>query len=164
MRTTRPSWILLPLGALLADWASKAWVLERLKNDTILEVIPGVFNLRLNFNKGAIFGSLHDAPDWVRTLTFTLAGLGALGYFGYEFLRPQTQRLQRIALGLILGGALGNGLDRLRHGHVVDFLDVVIRGWHYWTFNLADSFIVCGAILYGISLFLAGKTQEPAVP
>ena len=158
----RPTWLLLPLGALFADWASKAWVLERLKNESTLEVIPDVFNIVLNFNKGAIFGSLHNAPAWLRTLIFSLAGLGALGYFGYEFLRAETPRLHRIALGLILGGALGNGLDRLRHGYVVDFLDVIIRGWHYWTFNIADSFIVCGAILYGLGLLRPEKENDLA--
>lgn len=158
--TRRLCWLLLPLAALWADWASKAWVLARLKTEGTLEIIPGVFNLILNFNKGAIFGSLHNAPAWLRTVIFVVAGVGALGYFGYEFLRDQTPRLQRIALGLILGGALGNGLDRLRHGQVVDFLDVIIRGWHYWTFNFADSFIVCGAILYGMSLICFGKENN----
>ena len=59
---------------------------------------------------------------------------------------------------------MGNGLDRLRHGSVVDFLDFVFWGWHYWTFNLADSFIVCGAILLGLSLLLALRHQASARP
>ena len=57
-----------------------------------------------------------------------------------------------MALGLIIGGALGNGYDRVIRGAVVDFLDFVFGSWHYWAFNLADSFIVCGAILLGWSM------------
>ena len=92
-------------------------------------------------------------------MIFAVAGLAALGYFGWEFLKPGVSVPNRIALGMILGGALGNGLDRIRHGMVVDFLDFVFWGWHYWTFNLADSFIVCGAILMGLGL-LAGRSGE----
>lgn len=68
--------------------------------------------------------------------------------------------MQRWALGLILGGAPGNGLDRIMHGAVVDFLDFIFFGWHYWTFNIADSCIVCGAILMGLSLLCAKKADE----
>ena len=150
-------WLPLPLLVLLADWASKAWILRRVREHEILTVIPGFFNLTLGFNSGAIFGSLQGAPAPWRSALFTLAGVVALGYFGWEFLKAGTPRLQRTALGLILGGILGNGFDRLAHGAVVDFLDFVFWGWHYWTFNLADSAIVCGAILLGLTLLLDGR-------
>jgi len=157
----RLRWSLLPLLAFLADWASKVWILQLLPREGASRpVIPGFFNLTLGFNKGAIFGSLHDAPGWLRTGLFTVAGLAALFYFGREFFAAATPRLERIALGLILGGAAGNGLDRLLRGHVVDFLDFVFGGWHYWTFNIADSCIVVGGILFGLSLLLGRK--QPA--
>ncbi len=149
----RLPWLILPITAFAIDWASKMAILARMQPGETHPVIPYFFNLHLTFNRGAIFGFMSGAPDWVRNLIFTLAGLGALAYFGYEFLKSETHTLQRVALGLILGGALGNGFDRLMHGHVVDFLDFVFWGWHYWTFNIADSFIVCGAILLGICLF-----------
>lgn len=148
----RLPWLLLPLAGLVLDWASKAWVLATLKPHEQITVIPGFFNLTLGFNSGAIFGVLANAPEKVRFVVFLVAGLAALGYFGFEFLKESTPTLQRVALGLILGGALGNGLDRIRHGAVVDFLDFVFFGWHYWTFNIADSCIVCGAVLMGIAL------------
>lgn len=148
----RPLWLLLPFSVLGLDALSKLWILSRLREGESLTIIPGFFNFSLGFNTGAIFGSLQDLPDWARTLIFTIAGLAALFYFGGLFLKEGTPAMERISLGLILGGALGNGLDRLAHGHVVDFLDFVFGGWHYWTFNLADSAIVCGAILYGIHL------------
>jgi signal peptidase II len=147
-------WLLLPLLALLLDWGSKQWILALLKDKGSLPVIPGFFHLTLGFNSGAIFGVLATAPMLVRHIVFGVAGLGALGYFGYEFLKEATPNLQRFALGLILGGALGNGLDRIVHGAVVDFLDFIFFGWHYWTFNIADSCIVCGAILMGLSLVI----------
>lgn len=155
-------WLLLPLAAFLADVASKAWILSILPREGATKpVIPGFFNLSLGYNKGAIFGTLHGAPDWLRIGLFTLAGVAALWYFGREFLADATPKLERVALGLILGGAAGNGLDRLLRGHVVDFLDFVFKGWHYWTFNIADSCIVVGGILFGVSLLFAKKVPAP---
>lgn len=152
---------MLPTAVLGVDVLSKVWILSRLREGETLTVIPGFFNLSLGFNTGAIFGSLQNLPAWARMVIFTAAGLAALLYFGGLFLRDSTPSAERVALGLILGGALGNGLDRLMHGHVVDFLDFVFGGWHYWTFNLADSAIVCGAILYGIH-FLRSPALDKA--
>ncbi len=161
MKPGRLTWLLLPLAALGLDWASKAWILANLAPHETRVIIPGFFNLTLGYNPGAIFGTLAGASPLVRNVVFTLAGIAALGYFGWEFLKDGSPRCQRVALGLILGGALGNGLDRIRHGSVVDFLDFVFGGWHYWTFNLADSCIVCGAILLGIGLsFMRPKRSE----
>lgn len=164
MKRVSLAWILLPASALGVDWASKVWVLDRLQMEgSTLPVIPGFFNLTLGFNTGAIFGSLQSLPAAARAVLFGVAALLALLYFGKAFLDQETPRPERIALGLILGGAMGNALDRLQHGHVVDFLDFVIRGWHYWTFNLADAFIVSGAILYGLRLLMGPRTaHEPA--
>jgi signal peptidase II len=159
MSSRRLVWLLLPLAALLVDLASKAWILATIPLHETRVILPGFFNLTLNYNPGAIFGSLAGASPLVRSVVFALAGLAALLYFGWEFLRAGTPAVQRVALGLILGGAMGNGLDRLHHGAVVDFLDFVFWGWHYWTFNLADSCIVCGAILLGLSFLLALRHQ-----
>ncbi|HJV21993.1 MAG TPA: signal peptidase II [Holophagaceae bacterium] len=160
----RIAWLTLPTAALLADWASKAAILKRLHYEgDSLAVIPGIFHFTLGYNSGAIFGSFQGLSPLVRTLLFGVAGVVALIFFGKAFLAEATPRLERIALGLILGGAMGNGLDRLRHGHVVDFIDVIIRGWHYWTFNVADSFIVCGGILFAWSLLKTpGAAPEEA--
>ncbi len=161
-RVKRPAWLFLPIAVLGVDFLSKIWVLSRLREGESLTVIPHFFNLSLGFNTGAIFGSLQGLPDWMRTVIFTVAGIAALIYFGGLFIKEGTPVLERAALGLILGGALGNGLDRLVHGHVVDFLDFVFAGWHYWTFNLADSAIVCGAILFGVSLLRHPTPSEEA--
>ena len=163
MKATRLIWLLVPLGVLVLDWASKAWIMATIPPYAVHPVIPGFFNLTMSYNPGAIFGTMGGAPPMVRTVVFIVAGIAALGYFGWEFLKDGTSSIQRAALGCILGGALGNGLDRIRHGMVVDFLDFVFWGWHYWYFNFADSFIVCGAILLGLSLLFqarAGRSGE----
>ena len=152
-------WLLLPLSALVADLGSKAWVLRTIGEGESLPVIKGFFYLTLGFNRGAIFGSLTWLPASARYVLFALAGLAALVYFGRLFLAKETPAWERLALGLILGGAMGNGIDRIIRGAVVDFLDFVFGTWHYWTFNLADSFILVGAILYGLRMLLAPKTE-----
>ena len=160
MKGPRLAWLLVPLAVLVLDWASKAWIIATIPPYATRPVIPGFFNLTMSYNPGAIFGTMGGAPPMVRTVVFAVAGVAALIYFGWEFLKDGTSTVQRIALGCILGGALGNGLDRIRHGMVVDFLDFVFWGWHYWYFNLADSFIVCGAILLGLSLLLQARARQ----
>ena len=151
----RLPWLLLPAGVLALDLGTKSWILGFLHEGESYRVIDGFFNLSLGFNHAAIFGSLGWIPTGIRMVLFNVAGLVAIVYFGRIFLARDTRLLERVALGLILGGALGNGLDRLLRGYVVDFLDFVFGGWHYWTFNLADSFILVGAVLFGISLLRA---------
>jgi len=153
-------WLLLPLGALAADLGSKAWVLRILGEGESMPVIKGFFALTLGYNRGAIFGSLTWLPATARYILFAIAGLTALIYFGRLFLTEATPTWERVALGLILGGALGNGVDRIYRGAVVDFLDFNFGTWHYWTFNLADSFILVGAMLFGLRMLLASKAEQ----
>jgi signal peptidase II len=151
--------LLLPVSVLIADLGSKAWILRILTENESMPVIKGFFYLTLGFNRGAIFGSLTWLPATARFVLFGLAGLAALLYFGRLFLAKETSTWERVALGLILGGALGNGIDRLMRGAVVDFLDFVFGTWHYWTFNLADSCILVGAILYALRMLMVAKTE-----
>ena len=153
-------WLLLPATALAADLGSKAWILGLLREGESLPVIKGFFYLTLGFNRGAIFGSLTWLPDTARFILFGLAGLAAVFYFGRLFLAKGTPTWDRVSLGLILGGALGNGIDRILRGAVVDFLDFLFGTWHYWTFNLADSFILVGAVLYGLRMLMAPKAEH----
>lgn len=155
-------WLLLPASALVADLGSKTWILRTLGEGESLPVIRGFFYLTLGFNRGAIFGSLTWLPGTARAILFAGAGIAALLYFGRLFLARETATWERLALGLILGGALGNGLDRIYRGAVVDFLDFVFGTWHYWTFNLADSFILVGAILYGLRMVMTSKAESKA--
>ncbi len=152
-------WLLLPAAALAADLGSKAWILRTLAEGESLTVIKGFFYLSLGFNRGAIFGSLTWLPGPARAALFAVAGTVAVLYFGKLFLARDTPSWDRVALGLILGGALGNGVDRLTRGSVVDFLDFVFGTWHYWTFNIADSCILVGAVLFSLRALMAAKTE-----
>jgi signal peptidase II len=153
-------WLLLPAGILAMDLGSKAWILNLLAEGESKPVINGFFYLTLGFNRGAIFGSLTWLPAMARSILFAMAGLVALFLIGRMFLEKDTAMWDRVALGLILGGILGNSLDRCLRGAVVDFLDFVFGTWHYWTFNLADSFILVGVVLYGLRMLLASRAEH----
>jgi signal peptidase II len=155
-------WLLLPASVLALDLGSKAWILRLLAEGESRPVIKGFFYLTVGFNRGAIFGSLTWLPPLVRVLLFAVAGLVALILIGRMFLEDGAATWDRVALGFILGGILGNSLDRYLRGAVVDFLDFVFGSWHYWTFNLADSFILVGAVLFGLRM-LKGPKVEPGV-
>ncbi len=152
-------WLLLPAAALAADLGSKAWILRTLAEGESLTVIKGFFYLTLGFNRGAIFGSLTWLPGPARAILFAVAGTVAVLYFGKLFLARETPSWDRVSLGLILGGALGNGIDRFTRGSVVDFLDFVFGTWHYWTFNIADSCILVGAVLFSVRALIASKAE-----
>jgi len=157
-------WLLLPAAALAADLGSKAWILRTLAEGESLTVIKGFFYLTLGFNRGAIFGSLTWLPGPARAILFAVAGAVAVLYFGKLFLARDTPSWDRVGLGLILGGALGNGIDRFTRGSVVDFLDFYFRiwDWHYWTFNIADSCILVGAVLFSVRALMVSKAEaEP---
>ena len=143
--------------ALIED--ERLLILRTLAEGESLTVIKGFFYLTLGFNRGAIFGSLTWLPGPARAILFAVAGTVAVLYFGKLFLARDTPSWDRVALGLILGGALGNGMDRFTRGSVVDFLDFVFGTWHYWTFNLADSCILVGAVLFSLRALIASKAE-----
>ncbi len=146
--------LLLLLALVLADQASKLWVAGALALGEAREVIPGFFRLWHVRNSGAVWGFLsgHDG-NWVPKAITALA-VAALLVVLYFFLRAgRGERLELLAYALILGGALGNILDRLRLGYVVDFLDLFVKSWHWPTFNVADSGIAAGVLLLALTLF-----------
>lgn len=108
--------------------------------------ITGFFNLVLVYNPGAAFSFLAAAGGWQRWV-FTGLGVLATLVICYLIKRHSAQKLFCAALSLIMGGALGNVIDRLAYGHVIDFLDFHVRNWHWPAFNLADSSIFVGAAL-----------------
>ena len=151
----------LALAALLVmlDQASKLAVLRLLEPYQTIPVVPG-FNLTLAFNRGASFSFLADAGGWQRWL-FSGISLAASVIIVILLRRtPPADRLNGLGLSLVLSGAVGNLIDRLWLGHVVDFLDVYYRGWHFPAFNIADSAISIGAAL----LVLGMWRQERAAP
>jgi signal peptidase II len=123
--------------------------------------IPGVLSLTYVRNRGAAFGVLSDASFPHQTLLFSLVSLAALaGIVVYALWLPASERLSQAALGLVMGGAVGNLLDRARHGYVVDFVDVFWRTHHWPAFNVADSAITTGVALVVLDMLLS-SAREP---
>jgi signal peptidase II len=110
-------------------------------------VVTSFFNLVLAYNRGAAFSFLSNEGGWQRWF-FTAIGIGAVIFIGYLLRKHAGQRLFCWALSLIMGGAIGNVIDRIAYGHVIDFLDFHMAGIHFPAFNIADSAITVGAILF----------------
>lgn len=140
----------------LLDQLSKILAVEHLVHQQALPVIPGL-NLTLMRNAGAAFSFLAGAGGWQRWFFSGLAVTVSVYLVHLLRTAPTGARAYRFGLALILGGALGNLVDRLRLGHVVDFIEVYYRAWSWPAFNLADSAITAGALL-----FLWGTTRLQA--
>jgi signal peptidase II len=145
MREAR-RWFVLAAAIVAADQLAKWLVLEHFAARPRLEEITPFFNLVLVFNKGAAFSLLSRAEGW-QTPLLTAFALGAAAVVSFLILKNPGKRILCLALAGILGGALGNVIDRLRFGSVVDFLDFHASGWHWPAFNVADSAITVGAAL-----------------
>lgn len=182
----RPNYVLLGgIAALVlfADWYTKRWAVEKLSElPTQSEVvIEGVLSYTLAYNKGGAFSMGAGVDDTWRAPFFLIVGLVAVGFIIslYRKLHPEQWAL-RYGLPLVLGGALGNLLDRVTKGKVVDFIDYraswvelmnsliakVQSSWHvtdHWpTFNIADVCICVGIGLIALDMFQSGKGNEPA--
>lgn len=127
-------------------------------------VIPGFFNLTHVRNRGAIFGFFSHSDSRILYVFLTLVSVAALGMVIYYFFKtPRSEKLMKISLSLILAGALGNLIDRLFRGHVIDFLDFYVKNWHWPSFNVADSCITAGAfLLIFILIFKRGPECTPS--
>lgn len=139
-------WIGIASIVILLDQLSKITVTKLFTYGESLPV-TSFFNLVLAYNKGAAFSFLAAESGWQRYF-FTTVGIIAALVIVYMLRRHAGQRLFCWALALILGGAIGNVIDRVLYGHVIDFLDVHFGGWHWPAFNLADSAIFVGAGLF----------------
>lgn len=141
-------WLPLALGVIVLDQATKAWMVQHFRIYESLHLLP-VLDITLMFNTGAAFSFLSDASGWQKWVFVGLAlGVGAAILGWLRRLQARSQGLLCCSLTLILGGALGNVIDRLRIGHVVDFIAVHWGREHYFpAFNVADSAITIGAIL-----------------
>jgi signal peptidase II len=151
MRKSLP-WFGLAAAIVIADQLVKWVVLARFAPGERLE-ITGFFNLVLVFNKGAAFSFLAQETGWQTPLLVAFAFIAAVIVSAMIFRNPG-QNLLCGALASILGGALGNVIDRLRFGHVVDFLNFHAFGWHFPAFNVADSAITIGAALLILEGFI----------
>ena len=121
-----------------------------------IEVLP-FLNFAPVWNPGISFGMLADGGDVMRYLVTALA-LAVAAWLIWKV--PQFQRLERLGAGLIAGGAIGNAIDRLRFGKVVDFIDVYVQTWHWPAFNIADAAITIGAGLWICSILVERETDS----
>jgi len=155
-------WFALALGVVLADQVTKALVLARFSLGERLE-LTGFFNMVLVYNKGAAFSFLSDAGGWQMPalVVFAVVAIAVVGTF---IVRSPGRQMLCTGLGLILGGALGNLIDRVRFGQVVDFLDFHAAGWHWPAFNVADSAITIGAALLILEGFVNREGRARASP
>ena len=145
-------WLALAAGVIVLDQVTKAWIMAAFAPGEVLPV-TGFFDLVLVFNTGAAFSFLAGAGGWQRWF-FVLLAVGISGWIALMLRRHPGERLQSLALALVMGGALGNVVDRLRFGAVADFLSFHAAGWYWPAFNVADSAISVGvALLVWLQLF-----------
>ncbi len=144
-------WLVLSALVIVLDQWTKAWVLSSLPEYTAIPVIDGFWNWFRTYNTGAAFSFLSDAGGW-QIWFLSLLAIAISGLLGYWLWRaPRRDWRQAVPYALVIGGALGNVIDRILHGHVIDFIQWYWRGYYWPAFNIADSAIVAGAI--GIALF-----------
>jgi len=151
-------YLLLALAVVVADQWSKAAVLAALAPGDVRAYAP-FFDLVLAFNRGAAFSLLADQPGW-QHLFFVGLALLASAVIVWLLARHRDEALFCAGLGLILGGAVGNLIDRLQIGAVVDFLSFHAGGWYWPAFNVADSAITVGAVLVIVDSLRAARVSK----
>lgn len=160
--TGRPIWpIFLGLAAtvIVADQLTKAWLVSQLAPGESMPIVSDYLRLVHSQNNGALFGLFRESA-----VLFGLASIVVIGLIVVYHARSGRSRYMSIALGLLLGGAIGNLIDRLRLGYVVDFVDAGIGSLRWYTFNVADasiSFAILFLIAAALRPSLAGERAEP---
>jgi signal peptidase II len=155
--------LLIIVAVIGSDQLTKIWVMKAFQLYESREIIPGLFNLTYLTNKGAAFGFLAGVEGVWRHWFFLGVAAVALVVLIYAFVRlRRAHGLYGPALALIAGGAVGNLIDRIRLGSVVDFLDFYIASHHWPAFNLADSAITVGVGLFILANILEEKAKRRA--
>ena len=152
----RAAYLFAAAAVYMCDQASKAWAVQRLKTGEVVRVIDGLVHFSYAENPGIAFGQLQEGGEFGRWM---LAGLAVVGLLLYFFRTARTDDRLLGALALLLAGVAGNLTDRVRLGHVVDFIDVVIGSYQWPTFNVADAAICTGAALLALDLILEGRRE-----
>lgn len=150
-------WICLSLLIVALDQISKYFILNLNPEQPI--AITSFFNLTLLFNRGAAFSFLSSASGWQNIFFAVIAILVSLIVVRWLYQITENRISLKLSLSLILGGALGNLIDRIIRGNVIDFLDFYYQNWHWPAFNLADSAIVIGILLMLIDMLIFDKNQ-----
>ncbi len=154
-------WLLgIALLVILVDRLTKLWVVAHVPHGHFIPVIPGVFRISHVYNLGAAFSMFAESlsPTVVRNALIAFSVLAVVVVIGMIWRVGRAWSVTGIALGLILGGAIGNLYDRIHFHYVVDFLEVTIVHYHWPDFNVADSCIVIGACLLLLEIFRTQPT------
>ena len=137
----------------LADQITKVLILEYLPYQHSITVVAGFFDITHIHNPGGAFGLMANMSKTMRTVVFLLASSAAVGLIFYLYVKiPPSYAFLAVGFSLIFGGAIGNLIDRVRLGVVVDFLDVYLGNYHWPAFNVADSAITVGIFIFGFHL------------
>lgn len=157
--------LLLALAVLVLDQWSKWGVEQRLAPFGVKSLVPGCLNLIYVRNTGVAFGLFAARGSLAGTMALTALGVFALLVIAIYFRRtPTDQPLLLTSLSLILGGAVGNLVDRIASGAVTDFIDFYVGSWHWHTFNLADSAITIGIALMAVEILLPSRKRQARSP
>ncbi|HEY0078326.1 MAG TPA: signal peptidase II [Pyrinomonadaceae bacterium] len=156
----RAAYLLAACAVFLADQASKAWAVRRLRFGAERTVVEGFFKLAYAENPGIAFGQLQEGGQFGRWFLVALAALAAVAVLVYFFRTPRSDDRILGASALLLAGIVGNLTDRIRLGYVVDFIVLHAGSFHWPTFNVADASICTGAFLLALDLILEGKREK----
>ena len=161
MLAARRPEIFVALSVVILDQITKAMIRPSLALHQSVEIIPGFLDLTRVHNTGAAFGMLNAVDFPLKTLALSLIAVIALGGVAwYAATVPLSDRLARIGVAGVLGGAIGNLIDRATAGYVLDFVDAYWGEWHFWAFNVADAAITIGVIFMILDMLGAGRRSE----
>ncbi len=151
------------LSVLTLDQVTKLIIHTQFLLGESKEVIPGFFDLTYIRNKGGVFGLFADGNEVIRKVLFLILPVFAFILILSIIRTLETkQKYQVMAFSFIFGGAMGNYIDRIRFGYVVDFFDFYIKKWKWPAFNIGDSFIVIGVFLAIVTIYFTNRKQSPA--
>lgn len=155
---------LISFFILVLDQVSKELIVRMLSFGQVIEIIPNFFNLTLVYNPGAAFGVFAGLPNPQRNIVLGLVLLLAL-FVVWHFITKEAKddKISLYALFSILGGAVGNIIDRFRYDSVVDFLDFYIGNYHWPAFNVADSAISVGVVVLMLRMVLGTRREKDAI-
>ena len=148
----------------IADQITKAMVRQSMALHETIPLVPEVLALTRVHNTGAAFGMFNSLDFGGKTLVLTVvATLALAGVAWYAASVPASDRLARLGVACILGGAIGNLIDRATAGYVLDFVDASWQGWHFWAFNVADAAITVGVVLMIFDVLGLGRRASNPV-
>jgi signal peptidase II len=156
--------LIVAVTVVVFDQITKALIRPVLALHESKEIIPGLLDLTRVHNTGAAFGMLNSADFPFKTLVLSIVAAIALGGVAwYALTVPLTDRLARLGVAGVLGGAIGNLIDRATSGYVLDFVDAYWNGWHFWAFNVADAAITVGVIFMILDILGLGRRASNPV-